>query len=93
MNTENTLLPSVLQRLQQFLSSHNANPLNQLPNWLKHYFTNNQFVQRNKRGDKGHVYLIGAGPGVPDVPAASMAATRFSDTWSADHIGNTFFCT
>jgi uroporphyrin-III C-methyltransferase len=63
MNTENTLLPWGLGRLQQFLSNHNANPINQLPNWLKHYFTNNQLVHRRDRADKGHVYLIGAGPG------------------------------
>lgn len=63
MNTENTLLPWGLTRLQQFLFGHNLNPLNQLPNWLNDCFNNNQFSQRRKRVEKGHVYLIGAGPG------------------------------
>jgi uroporphyrin-III C-methyltransferase len=79
MNTENTFLPSGfgrlrLGRLQQFLSNHNANPINQLPNWLKHYFTNNQLVHRPKRADKGHVYLIGAGPG--DAELLTLKAHR-----------------
>ncbi|PKG96740.1 uroporphyrinogen-III C-methyltransferase [Paraglaciecola sp. MB-3u-78] len=79
MNTENTLLPSGLGRLhlgriQQFLTSHNANPINQLPNWLKQYFTNNQLVHRRKRADKGHVYLIGAGPG--DAELLTLKAHR-----------------
>lgn len=74
MNTENTLLPWGLARLQQFLSSHNLNPINQLPNWLNHYFSNNQLLQRRQRADKGHVYLIGAGPG--DAELLTLKAHR-----------------
>ena len=79
MNTNNTLQPSGLGRLrlgrlQQFLSNNNANPIHQLPNWLKHYFSNNQLVQRRERADKGHVYLIGAGPG--DAELLTLKAHR-----------------
>jgi uroporphyrin-III C-methyltransferase len=79
MNTENILRPSGLGRLrlgriQQFLASHHANPINQLPNWLKHYLSNNQLVHRRKRADKGHVYLIGAGPG--DAELLTLKAHR-----------------
>jgi uroporphyrin-III C-methyltransferase len=74
MNTENALLPWGLTRLQQFLSSHNVNPLNQLPHWLNDYFSKNYFSQRRKRADKGHVYLIGAGPG--DAELLTLKAHR-----------------
>lgn len=74
MNTENALLPWGLTRLQQFLSSHNLNPLNQLPYWLNSYFNKNNFSQRRKRADKGHVYLIGAGPG--DAELLTLKAHR-----------------
>ena len=67
MNTENTLHPWGLGRLQQFLSSHNLNHRLQLPHWLSHYFNNNQAVERRKRADIGHVHLIGAGPGDPEL--------------------------
>ncbi|MFT6285035.1 MAG: uroporphyrin-III C-methyltransferase [Arenicella sp.] len=63
MNTENTSLPWGLTRLQHFLLGHNLNPLNQLPNWLNDCFNHNHFSHRRKRAEKGHVYLIGAGPG------------------------------
>jgi uroporphyrin-III C-methyltransferase len=63
-----------LTRLQQFLTSHNLNPINQLPNWLNHYFSSNKIGQRHKRADKGHVYLIGAGPG--DAELLTLKAHR-----------------
>jgi siroheme synthase len=74
MNTENTLFPWGFARLQQFLSSHNVTPVKQLPNWLNHYFSHNQLVPRRKRNDKGHVYLIGAGPG--DAELLTLKAHR-----------------
>ena len=74
MNTENTLLPWGFARLQQFFSSHSANPTNQLSNWLTSYFTNTPMVQRRKRADKGHVNLIGAGPG--DAELLTLKAHR-----------------
>ncbi|MFQ3191193.1 MAG: uroporphyrin-III C-methyltransferase [Paraglaciecola sp.] len=74
MNTENTLVPWGLTRLQQFLSSHKVNPLNQLPNWLNDYFSKSQVYQRRKRAEKGHVYLIGAGPG--DAELLTLKAHR-----------------
>jgi uroporphyrin-III C-methyltransferase len=74
MNTENTLFPWGFARLQQFLSSHNVTPLKQLPNWLNHYFSHHQLVPRRKRNAKGHVYLIGAGPG--DAELLTLKAHR-----------------
>ena len=74
MNIENTLIPWGLARLQQFLSSHNVTPVKQLPNWLNHYFSHHQLVPRRKRNAKGHVYLIGAGPG--DAELLTLKAHR-----------------
>jgi uroporphyrin-III C-methyltransferase len=74
MNTENTLFPWGFARLQQFLFSHNVTPVKQLPNWLNHYFSHNKLVPRRKRNDKGHVYLIGAGPG--DAELLTLKAHR-----------------
>jgi uroporphyrin-III C-methyltransferase len=74
MNIENTSLSWGLTRLQQFLTSHNLNPINQLPNCLNHYFSSNKIAQRHKRADKGHVYLIGAGPG--DAELLTLKAHR-----------------
>jgi uroporphyrin-III C-methyltransferase len=74
MNTENTLFPWGFARLQQFLSSHNVTPLKQLPNWLNNYFSHHQLVPRRKRDAKGHVYLIGAGPG--DAELLTLKAHR-----------------
>jgi uroporphyrin-III C-methyltransferase len=74
MNTANIFLPWGLARLQQFLSSQNVTPVKQLPNWLNNYFSHNQPVPRRKRNNKGHVYLIGAGPG--DAELLTLKAHR-----------------
>ena len=74
MNIENTLLPRGFARLQQFFTRHHLNPINQLPHWLNHYLSNNKTIQRRKRADKGHVYLIGAGPG--DAELLTLKAHR-----------------
>ena len=74
MSTQNALLPWGLTRLQQFISSHNVYRVNQLPHWLNNYLSNNHFSQRRKRADKGHVYLIGSGPG--DAELLTLKAYR-----------------
>ncbi|MFT5839987.1 MAG: uroporphyrin-III C-methyltransferase [Flavobacteriales bacterium] len=74
MNIENTLLPRGFARLQQFFSDHHLNPINQLPHWLNHFLSSNKILQRSKRADKGHVYLIGAGPG--DAELLTLKAHR-----------------
>lgn len=83
MNSENTILPWGLARLQQFFSGHSTNsasPTKPLPNWLNRYFGLNftanltPLAQRRKRADKGHVHLIGAGPG--DAELLTLKAHR-----------------
>ena len=74
MNTENTLLPLGFARLQQFFSSHHLNPFIQLPHRLNHFLSSNKIVQRSQGANKGHVHLIGAGPG--DAELLTLKAHR-----------------
>lgn len=74
MIVEKSVMPWGLARLQQFLSNHDVKPIQQLPKWFKQYFSNKQWAKQDNRAEKGHVYLIGAGPG--DAELLTLKAHR-----------------